>query len=173
MNPKRQRGPKFRIPHSSLTLRVTMSGPQNVSIEAAQSIRMIVMPKSGPFAYSDLWPLPCCPRSRISVLLPMISLLLAGCGGGEDFSKPPSQIQNQLAKAASDPAPPADDGSAVPPAEAAPPIEQNVPATDAVAESPAVDPGAAGEPSTPPASDDAAANSESVTLTPAPAAPAT
>ena len=44
-------------------------------------------------------------RSRflISAVVPITSLLLSGCGGGEDFSKPPAQIQNQLAKASQDP----------------------------------------------------------------------
>lgn len=39
--------------------------------------------------------------SGLCVLL--VSFCLAGCGGGEDFSKPPAQIQSQLGKAGEEP----------------------------------------------------------------------
>ena len=96
------------------------------------------MPKSGSFAYSGLWPLPCCPRSRIIVLLPMISLFLTGCGGGEDFSKPPAQIQSQRANTAQDPAALPGDGTDAATAENPAAGEQNGSTTDQVAESTAV-----------------------------------
>ncbi len=116
------------------------------------------MPKNGSFACSGLCPLPCCQRDLIISAVPMILLLLTGCGGGEDFSKPPAQIQNQLAKAAEDPAAPSDDGTETAIAEEAPVSEQNSPATDAVAESAAT-----------PASDTVATNGESPAVTATPA----
>ena len=116
------------------------------------------MPKNGPFAYSGLCPLPCCQRDLIFGAVPMILLLLTGCGGGEDFSKPPAQIQNQLTKAAQDPAAPSDDGTETAISEEAPAPEQNSPATDAVAESAAT-----------PASDTVATNGESPAVTATPA----
>ena len=120
------------------------------------------MPKNGPFTYRGLWPLPGCPSYHIIISAPMISLLI-GCGGGEDFSKPPAQIQNQLAKAAQDSAVPAGDGTdaAISDGVAAP--EQNGTATDAAAES------AATPAPTTPAPDPAGANRESPAVTVIPA----
>ena len=47
-------------------------------------------------------PLSCSVKySGLCVLL--VSFCLAGCGGGEDFSKPPAQIQSQLGKAGEEP----------------------------------------------------------------------
>ncbi|MEJ7593483.1 MAG: hypothetical protein WKF77_18225 [Planctomycetaceae bacterium] len=123
------------------------------------------MPKNGPFACSRVWPLPCCWRDLNIIAVSITSLLLTGCGGGEDFSKPPAQIQNQLAKTAQDPAAPPGDGTETAIAEGTPVSEQHSPATDAVAESAAT-----------PASDTVATNGESPAVTATPAespAPAT
>ncbi len=93
-------------------------------------LRTIVMPKNGLFASCDFWPLVCRPRHKILIFAPLISLLI-GCGGGEDFSKPPTQIQNQLTKAGASPADPRGDNTETAiAADAAPP--QNSPAPDAV-----------------------------------------
>lgn len=92
------------------------------------------MPKNGPFTYSGLWPLPCCPRYQIIIFWPMISLLI-GCGGGEDFSKPPEQIRNQLARAAQESAVPAGDGTDAAISDGTASPEQNGAATDAGADS--------------------------------------
>ncbi|MBC7968313.1 MAG: WD40 repeat domain-containing protein [Fuerstia sp.] len=109
------------------------------------------MAKIGPLDDCTVWRLERHLRFVFCVAVPVTSLLLAGCGGGEDFSKPPAQIQSQLAKAAQDPAAPSADGTE--------------PATDDIATSAAS-----------PASDAVSSNGDTsaITATSAePAAPAT
>ena len=91
---------------------------------------MIAMPKTGPFD-AAVWPFERHLRFVICVAVPITSLLLAGCGGDEDFSKPPAQIQNQLAKAAQDPAARSVDGTE--PATDDPGRSAATPAADAAA----------------------------------------
>jgi len=125
---------------------------------------MILMPKRSPSAYRDFWPLACRAGLQIIIFVPMISLLI-GCSGGEDFSKPPEQIQNQLTKTAQDPAARPGDGTETAMAENATAPSQIGAATEGVAES-----------ATTPAPDAVATNGGSPALTATPAespAPAT
>ena len=123
------------------------------------------MPKNGPFDDRCRWPPQRRSRFLISIAVPITALLLAGCGGGEDFSKPPAQIQNQLAKTTDDSGAPSADGTEAAIPEEATASEPNNTTTDAVA-----------EPAATPPADAAAANSEIPAVTAAPAgtvAPAT
>ena len=61
------------------------------------------MPRNGLFFPNRYLP-PKNWRGYLTMLCVAIqSVLVAGCGGGEDFSKPPAEIQSQLGKAATDP----------------------------------------------------------------------
>lgn len=75
------------------------------------------MPKHGSFVVCRIQTSGKFASLRLVVSSLMFAILFAGCGGGEDFSKPPAQIQNQLAKNSANPdastneAPPAADAA--------------------------------------------------------------
>lgn len=61
------------------------------------------MPKNGQLVINKSNGLPLCTKIQRLALAPFISILLGGCGGGDDFSKPPAEIQGRLGKAQADP----------------------------------------------------------------------